>query len=152
MSCLEFWTNLHKYFAQNCSYMAWDGIYVWFDLPLWPLVVTEQLQIIVVTMRGRKRKQKCLVYPASFQRRWVVQDFSLFVKDQESKHLPNLGHQYCVNLFCLSEISCCDFRNNKNSFGGAVVAYNDEESVLYTLVQWLLLKFSGPDLNFLPHS
>ena len=38
--------------------MAWVGIYVWFDSPLCPLVVTAQLQIIVVTMRRQKTKTK----------------------------------------------------------------------------------------------
>ena len=121
MSCLEFWTDLQKYFA------LWHGLVFMCGLicPCDLLLSQHNCKIIVVTMRRQKTKTKVFIRPR-FKEGFQV--FSLFVKDQESKHLPNLGHQYCVNLFCLSWKSFCGFCNNKSSFGGAVVTYNDEEA------------------------
>ena len=48
--------------------MARVGIYVWFDLPLWPLVVTAQLQNNCGNDEEAENENKS-VYPASFQRR-----------------------------------------------------------------------------------
>ena len=103
----------------------------WYLCAVWFALVTSCCPSTIVNNCGNDEEaenENKSVYPASFQRRWVVQDFSLFVKDRESKHLPKLGHQYCVNLFCLSWKSFCGFCNNKSSFGGAVVTYNDEEA------------------------